>query len=192
MENEIWKDVVGFEGYYQVSNLGRIKSLFRMVRTNHAGSLQPVKEKIKKQTLAFTVNHGKKRKGYLQVCLSANGINTYCLVHRIVLIAFSKNIPENCEVCHIDGDSHNNRIDNLRWGTHKENMQDAVLSGTSKRMGSKKKCESHWKARFKNNDVLKIRELYHSGMSKSDIESLYGVKRGSLNHILANRQWINI
>ena len=99
MDNEVWKDIKGFEGLYQVSNMGRVKSL----NYNRTG-----KEKI--------LSPGKDGVGYLFVDLRREGSRKLHYIHRLVLMAFSpvENI-ENLEVNHLDEDKTNNRIDNLEW-----------------------------------------------------------------------------
>lgn len=105
---EIWKDVEGFEGLYQVSNLGRVKSFG-----------YGKKERILKQK---QIGPGyKDDKGYYGVNLSKNNVLYYKSVHRLVAIAFVPNPDNKPEVCHKDEDKHNNCADNLIWGTHKEN-----------------------------------------------------------------------
>lgn len=116
---EIWKDIQGYEGLYQVSNLGRVKSLARLDTRG-----QRVSEKILKL--------GKHRAGYFRVNLYKNGKMKQYLVHRLVALAFIPN-PENKEqVNHIDGNKQNNVIENLEWCTHSENIQHAYRTGLAK------------------------------------------------------------
>lgn len=107
--NEIWKDIEGYEGYYQVSNFGRVKSLERVCR-HPLGGTRKVNEKIMK----FDVN---KKWGYLRVQLSKHGIDNKYLVHRLVAQAFIDN-PNNYEVVnHKDQNPSNNHSQNLEWCT---------------------------------------------------------------------------
>ena len=101
---EEWKDIPGYEGKYQVSNLGNVKSL----NYNRTG-----KEKILKP--------GKNTDNYLFVDLCKNGKEKKYLVHRIVAEAFIPKIEEKTHVDHIDGNRQNNVYTNLRWCTPKEN-----------------------------------------------------------------------
>lgn len=103
---EIWKDVKGYEGIYQVSNLGRIKSLSRNTKNQYA-----YKEKIIKQI--------KDKRGYLIVNIKKRATK----VHRIVAEAFIPNPNNLPQVNHIDGNKLNNNVDNLEWCTQKENIQ---------------------------------------------------------------------
>ena len=123
---EIWKDVVGYEGLYQVSNLGRIKSLERNWNvTNQYGKefVSSTKEKILKST--------KYNMGYLYVSLS--NIKTKNVpVHRLVATAFISN-PNNYKIVnHKDGDKLNNCVDNLEWCTQKFNVDHAWRNGLMK------------------------------------------------------------
>ena len=112
-ENEIWKDIKGFEGLYQVSNLGRVKSLKRF-RKGKNGSLAPLKEKILKPLITHN--------GYYQVELYKNSIKKKYYVHRLVWIAFNGQIPEEYEINHLDERPVNNALSNLSLVTHKENI----------------------------------------------------------------------
>ena len=104
MSEEIWKDIKGFEGLYQVSNLGRVKSLKRPYR---------LKEKIKKPQMP--------NNGYYQVQLHKNSIRKWYQVHRIVWEAFNGTIPEGLQVNHINEVKTDNRLSNLNLMTAKEN-----------------------------------------------------------------------
>ena len=107
MEEEIWKPIKDFEGYYEVSNIGRVRSL-NYKRTG--------KEKILKNIKDY--------KGYLEVVLTKNGKRKQFKVHRLVAEAFIPN-PENkpC-IDHINTVKSDNRVENLRWATYKENSNN--------------------------------------------------------------------
>ena len=114
---EIWKDLTGYIGIYQVSNNGRIKSLSRKIARKN-GQIAIVKEKILKPK--------KDRYGYFFIVLSNNNIRKTILVHRLVAAAFIPN-PDNLpEIDHIDGDRINNRVNNLRWCTRKQNANNPI------------------------------------------------------------------
>ena len=115
---EIWKDIKGYEGLYQVSNLGRIKSLKRYRKNNKSGYVQ--EEKIIKTN---------KTKKYEQVRLSKDGKAKTYTIHRIVAKAFLDKIAGKEYVNHKDGNKHNNSIDNLEWCTSSENQQHALATG---------------------------------------------------------------
>ena len=104
--NEIWKDIKDFKGLYQISNYGRVKSLGN--KSNHK------REKILKANLS--------NKNYYKICLNKNNIRKTFTVHRLVAETFIENVFLKKEINHIDGNKHNNRIDNLEWVTRKENQ----------------------------------------------------------------------
>ena len=111
MTEEIWRPVVGFEGLYEVSSYGRVKSLKRPYENN--GGIQWTKERI--------LSPGKDKDGYLQVNLHCNGKQHQRKIHRLVAQAFLPN-PDNLPmVNHKDEDKTNNRVDNLEWCTAKYN-----------------------------------------------------------------------
>ena len=136
---EEWRDIIGFEGYYQVSNLGRVKSLPRIiVRSN--GVLERKKGKL----LSICYN---KRVNIYQVYLSKNQIKKACAVHRFVAEAFIYNddVENKTTVNHKDGDRSNNKVDNLEWSSYSENLQHAynILDRPVNKSKNKgRKCKS--------------------------------------------------
>lgn len=106
METEIWKDIEGYEGLYQVSNLGRIKSM---------ANNKTRKEKILKEN--------KNNYGYHIVGLSKKNVRNFKLVHRLVAMAFIENVNNYKEINHIDENKDNNSADNLEWTTHSMNIK---------------------------------------------------------------------
>ena len=109
--NEEWKDILGFEGLYQASNMGRIKSLER-IKKGKNGCLVTVKEKILKPQI---------NRGYYRVNLYKNLIQKNYRVHRLVWEAFNGSIPEGLHVNHINEVKTDNRLENLNLMTPKEN-----------------------------------------------------------------------
>ena len=109
---EIWKDIEGYEGIYQVSNLGRIKALKKIVRWD-GGKDYPREEYIMKKIV--------KNSGYEQITLSKNSTQVRRIVHRLVASAFLPKDPTRPFINHKDGNKANNRVDNLEWCTTKEN-----------------------------------------------------------------------
>lgn len=112
---ESWKDIPGYEGLYQVSNLGRVRSLDRVVlykngaRHLHKGNILPQRKR-------------RRNDNYLSVSLYKNGTGKACTVHRLVAIAFIPNIENKPQVNHKDENPENNCVYNLEWVTSYENM----------------------------------------------------------------------
>ena len=109
---EIWKDIKGFEGLYQVSNFGRVKSVDRLVDGSRG------KRKIKSRIM----KEYKNQFGYCMISLSKYGKSKQYSIHRLVAEEFIPNISELPQVNHIDGNKENNRADNLEWITNRDNV----------------------------------------------------------------------
>lgn len=113
---EIWKDIKGYEGLYQVSNLGNVKRLKgKWVK----------KERYVSQTLTSSYK-------YYSVCLSNHQDKRRFFVHRLVAMTFIKNTENKPIINHIDGNKLNNKVENLEWCTYKENSKKAYELGLNK------------------------------------------------------------
>lgn len=128
---EIWKDVRDYEGYYQVSNWGRVRSIDRVV-TKSNGVEQSRRGRIKKQW--------KNKDGYLTVKLSKDHIDYRAPVHELVAQSFIEyhkyGDNDGLEINHKDTNRENNRVDNLEWVTHQENVQYSASLGHYKHFGA--------------------------------------------------------
>lgn len=111
LQDEIWTSVLGWDAFYAVSDLGRVKSLDREV--------------IGRKYTGRMLKPNRNSQGYLCVNLSALGVARSITIHRIVLEGFTGFHP-GLVVRHKDNNKTNNRLDNLMWGTHAQNMQDVA------------------------------------------------------------------
>ena len=127
MMEEIWKDIEGYEGLYQVSNLGRVRSLGRdLMRKSRYGTMAPYH--INGRVLKPLHSQG----DYCYVHLfDKDGTSTNQKVHRLVALAFVPNPNNLNEVNHIDEDKENNRADNLEWCKHVDNCNHGTRNGRS-------------------------------------------------------------
>lgn len=120
LENEIWVDVKEYEGYYQVSNMGRVKSFSRQVRCGDGNHFRTIRDRILKAS--------RRPDGYYVVGLGVDGVTHWFNLHRIVAEHFIHNddpINKN-DVDHINHEPSDNRVENLRWATRKENNNNRV------------------------------------------------------------------
>ena len=147
---EIWKDIKGYEFRYQISNVGRIKSLRRYVY-NHFS-----KEKILTPVLT--------KKGYLQIRLSDGKRFKGYKIHRLVAQAFIPNPDNKPQVNHIDGNKLNNKVDNLEWCTGKENMIHAAKNKLLKDVSGNK-----------NPNCKKINQFDLDGNFIKEWDSIYDI-----------------
>lgn len=162
---EIWKPVVGYEGFYEVSSIGRVRSLARIVECNDGR-----KRKIKDRILKCSRNSG----GYYGITLHKDGCTKSVNIHRIVAEAFVPNPLEKEEVNHKDENPSNNHASNLEWVTAKENNN----YGTRKERARKAIVEAQGRA---------VRQLSRDGELVAEYESLseaYGATGAFISNIV--------
>jgi hypothetical protein len=167
---ETWAPIKDFEGIYEVSTLGRIRSLDRPQRVRGNGiSLQ--KGQILKQW---------KQGNYMYCDLRKPGIKQKARIHVVVLETFVCLRPDGMIACHNNGDSTDNRLYNLRWGTHEDNAKDKILHGTHQY------GESCPRSKLTEAQAIAILE---SPNTHSAIAKEFGVCRSTVTAIKAGRNW---
>lgn len=168
MELEIWKDIPEYIGYYQISNLGRIRSLDRIINNSsirNNGKLF-IKGKILKASNVC---------GYLRLVLSKNNKSKGFYVHRLVAISFINNKHNKKEVNHIDGNKKNNNYLNLEWCTSLENTIHAEKNNLRKILN------------LKRSDVSNIKSKHNRGISAHKLSDQFGVSTSTIYNILHSR-----
>ena len=148
MEN--FKDIPGYEGLYQVSNLGRVKSLFRVVNCKN-GLVRTIKERILSSNLD--------RDGYFKVRLSRFNKVTNFSIHQLVAMAFLNHKPKGSEIVvdHINRDRTDNNLSNLRLVTQRENTNQKHIKSSSKYTGV---CWSKQKNKWTSQIVINKKLIY--------------------------------
>lgn len=185
-EKEVWKDVVGYEGLYMVSNLGRVKSLERVitVKTKYNTHMQVHK---KEKLLTPTINNVTK---YYQVGLCIKGKPKTLFIHIIVTKAFLGEKPIDKKlVNHKDGNKCNNNISNLEYCTYSENTIHSYKLGLQKSPSG----VNAYVSRLTKEDVLYIRNNYNPLIrgSASVISRFLGVHRNTVIGVVTNMRYKN-
>lgn len=121
MQDEIWIDIPNYEGIYQVSNFGKIKSLPREYKNQYGGTGKFSKERIMKPS--------DNRVGYLCLSLCKGGKIKYHYIHHLVLNSFVEKPFNNAQCNHKNGNKHDNKLENLEWCSPSENINHAYKNG---------------------------------------------------------------
>ncbi len=177
---EVFLDITGYEGLYQISNKGRVKSMKRKV--NHSSSgFSNLPEKVLKPQ--------KSGNGYCHIGLYKDGKVKYLMIARLVAIHFIPNPENKPEVNHKNGDKSNNFDYNLEWNTSSENSQHSFDKG----LQEKQKGTKNPSAKLTEKQVLKIRELANdNGLTRKKIAERYNVTRQAINSIVWHKNWRHI
>lgn len=175
---EIWKDVVGLDGLFMVSNLGNMKTMPKQVFHNLTLQFITRKERMLR-------NNSLNTSGYLQVLLHKNGAKIAARVHRLVAEAFIPNPLNKPCVNHINGIKTDNRVSNLEWCTFSENCQHAVM------IGLKRRGHERVDATIKSEEIVKdIRRIYQKEtISQRKLAAQFGMSKSSIQLLLANKTY---
>lgn len=179
----VWKCIEGYEGLYQISSLGEIMSMPRIISV-----LTPVPREW--NTEGRIVKQQKSPKGYKNVSLSKAGKQRTYRVHRLVAEAFLPKKDMCDEVNHIDCNKDNNAVTNLEWSNRSENMSHASINGRMHGAGFKGETHPHHK--LSETDVLSIRRGYASGVRIVVLAKEYGVSVGAIACVVKRRTWVHL
>lgn len=171
MDNEIWKPVIGYEGLYEVSSLGRVKSLPRKTTNG--------------RIMSFYIDKSRRHKQYGRptLRLTKNGKTKLHHICRLVAQAHIPNPENKPEVNHIDCNPENNRVNNLEWTTRKENHQHSVVLLRMAR------GEKHGMSKL---SVKQVREIRLKKESPKELANKFGITRNSVYRIQRNRSWVEV
>ena len=179
MKNELWTDIRGYEGFYQISSLGRVRSLDRVIVKDN-GKLERRKGSIRSTCV--------KKGGYVHVTLTKDKVATSVRVHRLVAEHFIPNPNNHKTVNHIRGIKTDNRACQLEWCTLTENVSHSHRIGLSDKKG-----ELHPGAKLKDDQVREIRETYRDGvLNQYQLADKFSVSVTQICNIVNNKIWRHI
>ncbi len=175
---ERWKDIEGFEEQYQISSLGRVKSLERYVKNNLCGEVLQEGRMMSIQSFSD---------GYQYVTLWKDGKRRSHSMHRLIAAAYIPNPENKPEVNHKDGIKTNNYETNLEWVTSSENKIHAHKTGLT----NNSKGMEHRNAKFTDDQIRWIRRL-RGKVTNSLLAKIYGVDKSTISNILTYKTWRHI
>lgn len=181
---EIWKPIPGFEGEYEVSSRGRVRSLDR-VKTylgRRGGRPMDISIPLRGKEIKGVID-----RGYVNVKLGiGSGAHYHVGIHRLICMAFHGPCPDGMQAAHINGDRMDNRPENLIWATPSENCKHRAGHGTTI-MG-----ELSPNAKLTNEHVLAARDLSSAGWSPQRIADIFGVRGSTIARILRGTGWKHV
>ena len=170
--NELWKDIPGYEGLYQASTLGNIRSLDRVIERKRVTAAN--EEKVTRKGILLKMRTGKK--GYKKVNLGSKSYEVHVLIAR----AFIGTRPEKWETRHLDGNKENNNIENLAYGSKQDNRLDIYAQGKVIQI-------------FDGATAIRIRQIMATGlMTYTEVGRAFGVTPKAIRDIAEGRtfKWV--
>lgn len=171
INQENWRKIPGFDGCYEVSSIGRVRSTDRP-HIDKNGKKTRFPSKILRTCSGKT-------SPYLMVNLSVGNVAAKYMVHRLVAMSFLSKWNSDCEINHIDGNVYNNCINNLEMCTRKENYQHAIDEKLKKDYG-----QFSSNAKLSNVDVKRIRKLNNLGVAQRDLAIAFNVCKQTISSIV--------
>lgn len=179
---EVFAEIKGFEGIYEIGNWGSIKSVERTFIKNKRGGKEKMSVYLPERIRTRRYNPN----GYLRTALWLNGAVKHFNVHRLVAIHFIPNKENLPQVLHIDDNPSNARWDNLRWGTQSDNIYDCVKKKRGF-VGSK-----NGNSKLTETDVIKIKKMLLDGQHINSIAPIFNITKGQILLIKQGRAWNHV
>ena len=176
---EKWLPVAGYEGLYEISNLGRLKSLKKILKLKGNHTLI-YEERIMKLKVSET-------RRYYQVKLYKEAVYKYWFIHRLVAFHFIENVQNKPQINHKNGIKTDNRVENLEWCSISHNTKHGY-------MFHKHKAGEEWcVSKLRNNEALKIRKYFGVlAVSPIELSKMFNVSVSTIRNIIKNRTYLNI
>ena len=176
---EIWKDIKGFEGCYQISNYGNVRSLDRVVSLNRDNAT------VFKRGRGLKSAYVSRDRDYLAVKLSKNGKSKTTPIHKLMALTFIDSLyrEKGLVTNHKDGNKSNNHLKNIEVVTHRENNIHAIENGLRNVRGEKSGM-----AKLTNSQVIQIRELA-STTKRKDLAKMFNVSMSNIGLIIKRKLW---
>ncbi len=176
MLEETWQVIPGYDGYYEASDLGRIRTY--KVRGRHWPSTAG--RRAESPAIKSQCDNGK---GYMKCLLSRNCKIDQRMVHQLVLEAFVGPRKPEWVTRHLNGNSKDNRLENLAYGTALENVRDQIRHGT------RPHGEANNKAKLNKEKVTFIRAMYASGKPVTEMCQIFGLDKSTITHAISGKTW---
>lgn len=181
-----WKPIAGYEGLYEVSNTGLVRSSERSIsKRMYGGGIHSYKRKGR-------IMRGDNAVGYVQHQLSKDGIRTRFKAHRLVAMAFIPNPEGKPWVNHIDSNPQNNNVDNLEWCTCRENVIHAIKAGRFRgitNIPNEKRCRYGEANKISKLTREKVNIIRSSPENNAEMGRQFGVSRAAIRQVRLGNTW---